>query len=156
MFQRVLCSWLGFLSQGLGKLNFCLILVWDWFLLIIYFGCLPLVAKRTCIKGDFHVVHALFHIIVHSVHARCLIKCLLDIFSLVWTPMSTKLWGFSFLHIRNMFDSLVVCFAHLAPHVHFPCFGHALQLDTICTHLCYLCHALLNIMFTLYFVAFCF
>ena len=49
------------------------------------------VVERTCFKGGFHGVHALFHIIVHSVHARCLIKCLSDIFSLVWTPMSTKL-----------------------------------------------------------------
>ena len=37
-------------------------------------------AKKTCIKGGFHDVHALFHIVVHSVHARCLIKCLLGIF----------------------------------------------------------------------------
>ena len=37
-------------------------------------------AEKTCIKGDFHDVHALFHIIVYNVHARCLIKCLLDIF----------------------------------------------------------------------------
>ena len=48
--------------------------------------------KRTCIKDGFHDVHTLFYIVVHSVHARCLIKCLLGIFSLVWTPMSTKLW----------------------------------------------------------------
>ena len=32
--------------------------------------------KRTCIKGGFHDVHVLFHIVVHCVHARCLIKCL--------------------------------------------------------------------------------
>ena len=44
---------------------------------------LALCAKITCIKGGFHDVHALFHIVVHSVHARCLIKCLLGIFSLV-------------------------------------------------------------------------
>ena len=50
------------------------IFVWDWFLLLICFGFWPLVAKRTCIKGGFHDVHALFHIVVHSVHARCLIK----------------------------------------------------------------------------------
>ena len=47
--------------------------------------------KRTCIKGGSHDVRALFHIVVHSVHARCLIKCLLGIFSLVWTPINTKL-----------------------------------------------------------------
>ena len=60
---------------------------------MICFGCWPLVAKKkkTCIKGGFHDVHTLFYIVVHSVHARCLIKCLLGIFSLVWTPMSTKL-----------------------------------------------------------------
>ena len=44
---------------------------------------LALLAKITCIKGGFHDVHALFLIIVHSVHVRCLIKCLLGIFSLV-------------------------------------------------------------------------
>ena len=47
--------------------------------------------RMNSIKGGFYVVHTLFHIIVHSVHVRCLIKCLLDIFSLVWTPMSAKL-----------------------------------------------------------------
>ena len=77
---------------GVGK-NYFLsnFFVWDWFLLKIFFECCSLVAKRTCIKGGFHDVHALFHTVVHSVHARCLIKCLLGIFSLVWTPMSTKL-----------------------------------------------------------------
>ena len=122
MFWRVLCSWLEFLSQGLGKLNFCQISSWDWFLLLICIGCWPLVARRTCIKGEFHDVHALFHIIVHSVHVRCLIKCLYDIFSLVWTPMSTKLWGFSCFLIRNIFGSLVVYLTHLA-HM---CIFHAL------------------------------
>ena len=104
---------------------------------MIFFGCWPLVAKRTCIKGVFHYVHALFHIVVHSVHARCLIKCLLDIFSLVWTPMSTKLWGFSCFLTMNMFGSLVVYLTHLAPHVHFHCFGHALHITTSCTHFFY-------------------
>ena len=98
-------------------------------------------ADKTCIKGGFHDIHALFHIIVHSVHARCLIKCLLDIFSLVWTPMSTKLWGFSCFLIRNMFGSLVVYLTHLAPYVHFSCIGHALHIATSCIHLCYPCHA---------------
>ena len=158
MFWRVLCSWLGFSSQGLGKLIFCQFSSWDWFLLLICIGCWPLVAERTCIKGGFHDVHALFHIIVHSVHARCLIKCLLGIFSLVQTPMSTKLWGFSCFLIRNMFGSLVVYLTHLAPHVHFSCIGHALHLATSCTHLCYPCHATLAVssqlvMSTLYFVA---
>ena len=119
MFWRVLYSWLGFSSQGLGKLNFCQILVWDWFLLMIYFGCWPLVAKRTCIKGGIYDVHALFYIVVHSLHARCLIKCLLDIFSLVWTPMSTKLWDFSCFLIRNMLGSLVVYLSHLTLRIPF-------------------------------------
>ena len=105
------------------------------FLLMICFGCWPLVAKITCIKGGFHDVYALFYIVIHSVHARCLIKCLLGIFSLVWTPMSTKLWGFSCFLIRNMFGSLVVCLTHLAPHVHFPCISHALHIATSCTTL---------------------
>ena len=118
------------------------IFVWDWFLLLICFGCWPIVAKRTCFKGGFHDVHVLFHIVIHSVHVRCLIKCLLGIFSLVWTPMSTKLWGFSCFLIRDMFDSLVVFLIHLAPHVHFPCISHALHIATSCTHLFYPCHAL--------------
>ena len=80
-------------------------------------------------------------------HARCLIKCLLGIFSLVWTPMSTKLWGFSCFLTMNMFGSLVVYLTHLAPHVHFHCFGHALHITTSCTHLCYPCHALVYTLF---------
>ena len=144
MFWRVLYSQLRFSSQGLRKLNFCQILSQDWFLLLICIGCWLLVAKRTCIKGGFHDVHAQFHIVVHSVHARCLIKCLLGIFSLVWTPMSTKLWGFSCFLIRNIFGSLVVYLTHLAPRVHFPCIGHALHAPTSCTHLCYPCHALVE------------
>ena len=147
MFWRVLCSWLGFSSQGLRKLNFCQIFACDWFLLMIFFGCWPLVAKRTCIKGGFHDVHALFYIVVYNVHTRCLIKCLLGIFSLVWTSMSTKLWGFSYFLIRNMFGSLVVYFTHLAPHVHFPYFGYALHITTFCIYLCYPCHALVYTLF---------
>ena len=112
------------------------------FLLMIYFGCWPLMAKRTYIKDGFHDVHALFHIVVHGVHARYLIKCLLGIFSLVLTLMSTKLWGFSCFLIRNMFGPLVVYFTHVDSHVHFPCFGHALYIATSYTHLCYPCHAL--------------
>ena len=104
---------------------------------MICFGCWPFVAKRACIKGGFHDVHALFHIVVHNVHVRYLIKCLLGIFSLVWTLMSTKLWGFSYFLIRNMFGSLVEYLTHLAPHVHFPCFGHALHIANSYTHLCY-------------------
>ena len=115
--------------------------------MMIFFGCWPHVAKRTCIKGGFHDVHALFYIVVHSVHIRCLIKCLLGIFSLVWTLMSTKLWGFSCFLIRNMFGSLVVYLTHLAPHVHFPCIGHALHIATSCTHPCYPCHALVSTLF---------
>ena len=88
-----------------------------------------------------------FYIIVHSVHVRCLIKCLLGIFSLDWTPMSTKLWGFSFFLTRIMFGSLVVYLTHLAPHVLFPYFGHALHIAFSCTHLCYPCHALVYTLF---------
>ena len=110
--------------------------------MLICIGCWPLVAKRTCIKSGFHDVHSLFYIVVHSVQARCLIKCLLDIFSLVWTPMSTKLWGFSGFFVRNMIGSLVIYLTHLTPHVHFSCISHALHIATSCTHLCYPCHAL--------------
>ena len=123
------------------------IFVWVWFLLMMCFGFWPLVAKRTCINGGFHNVRALFHIVVHNVYARCLIKCLLGIFSLVWTLMSTKLWGFLCFLIRNMFGSLVVYLTHLSPHVHFPCFSHVLHIATSCTHLCYPCHALVYTLF---------
>ena len=114
---------------------------------MICFGCWLLAEKRTCIKGGFNDVHALFYIVVHSVHARYLIKYLLGIFSLVWTLMSTKLQGFSSFIIRNMFRSLVVYLTHLVPHVHFPCIGHTLHIATSCTHLCYLCHTLVYIWF---------
>ena len=117
------------------------------FFLMIFFGCWPLVEKITCIKGGFHEVHVFFYIVVRSVHVRCLIKCLLCIFSLVWTPMSKKLWGFSCFLIRNMFGSLVVYLTHLAPHVHFQCFGHALHITISCTHLCYPFQALVYTLF---------
>ena len=112
-----------------------------WFALVVG----PLWQKELVSRVDF--IHALFYIVVHSVHARCLIKWLLGIFSLVWTPMSTKLWGFSFFLIRNIFGSLVVYLTHLAPHVHFPCIGYTLHIATSCTHLCYPCHALIYILF---------
>ena len=148
MFWRVLYSQLGFSSQGLGKLNFCQI--FDWFLLLICIGCWPLVVERICIKGGFHDIHALFHIVVHNVHARCLIKCLLGIFLLVWTLMSIKLWGFSCFLIRNMFGSLVMYLTHLAPHMHFSCIGHALHIANFYTHLCYPCHALVYTLLCLF------
>ena len=116
---------------------------------MILFVCWPLVAIRACIKGGFHDVHTVFYIVVHSVHVKCLIKCLLGIFSLVWTPMSTKLWGFSCFLIRNMFGSLVVYLTHLASYVHFSCFGHALHIATSCTHLYYPCHTLVYTLFIL-------
>ena len=116
--------------------------------------------KRTCIKGGFHDVHAFFYIVVHSVHARCLIKCLLGIFLLVWTPMSTKLWGFSCFLIRNMFGSLVVYFTHLASHVHFSCIAHSRLLHTSLLPLSciglYPASSSLHVTFTLCFVAFYF
>ena len=68
-------------------------------------------------------------------------------FSLFWTSMSTKLWGFSCFLIRNMFGLLVVYFTHLAPHVHFSYFVHALHIATSCTHLCYPYHSLVYILF---------
>ena len=80
-------------------------------------------AKRTCIKGGFHDVHALFYIVVNSVHTRYLIKCLLGIFL------------------------LVVYLTHRALHVHFLCIGHTLHIATSCTHLYYPCHALVYILF---------
>ena len=127
-------------------------------------GCWPLVAFRPCIEGRFHHVHAFHHIQGVSMHARCLMNCLLDIFLLVWTLISTKLWGFLCFLIRNMFGLLVVYFTHLTPQVHFSCLAHAMHTTTSCTHICYPCHALFNILFpypqhvmyTLCFVAFCF
>ena len=114
-----------FYHRGQENLIFVKFYSWDWFLLLICVGCWPLVAKRTCIKSGFHDVHALFHMIVHSVHARCLIKCLSDIFSLVWTLMSTKLQVFSCFLIKYMFGSLVVYLTHLTPHVYFSCIAHS-------------------------------
>ena len=114
---------------------------------MICFGCWPLMAKRACIKGGFQDVHALFHIVVHSVHAKCLIKCLLGIFLLFWTPMSTELWGFLCFLTRTMFGSLVVYLTHLTSHVHFQYFGHALHVVTSCTQLYYPCHVLVYTLF---------
>ena len=136
-----------FYHRGWENVIFVKLFSWDWFLLLICNGCWPLVAERTCIKGGFHDIHALFQIVVHSVHARCLIKCLIDIFSLIWTPMSIKLWGFSCFLIRNMFGSLVVYLTHLTPHVHVLCIGHALHIASSCTHLCYLSHAMIYTLF---------
>ena len=112
----------------------------------------------------FSHVRALFITCVQCVHTKCLIKCLYDIFSLFWTPMSTKLWGCSCFLIRIMFGLLVVYFTHLAPHVHFSCIVYALHIVTSCSHLCYPCHALVyilfphsyHVMFTLCFIALCF
>ena len=109
-------------------------------------------------------MHFIIYIYIYgvSVHARYLMNCLLGIFSLVWTPMSTKLWGFSCFLLRNMFGLLVLHFTHLAPHVHFLCLVHALHIITSYTHLCQPCHALVynlfldpqHVMFTLCFVPF--
>ena len=131
----------------MGNLNFCQIFVWDWFLLMFCFGCWPLVVKRTYIKGGFHDVHVLFCIVVYSVHVWCLIKCLLGIFSLIWTPMSTKLWGFSCFLIKNMFGSLVMYLTHFTLYVHCPCIDHALHIATSCKHICYPCYALVYTLF---------
>ena len=72
--------------------------------------------------------------LLFSVHARCLINCLLGIFALVWTPMSTKLWGFSCFLIRNMFGSLVVYLTHLTPQVLFPQLPFAHTFATLVMH----------------------
>ena len=90
----------------------------------------------------------------------CSSDLLLGIFSLIWTPMSTKLWGFSCFLIRNMFGSLVVYLTHLTPHVHFSCIAHSRLLHTSLLPLSciglYLTSSSLHIMFTLCFVAFYF
>ena len=123
--------------------NFCMGLISFDDLLWMLASC----GKNNMYLGKFLYVHALFHIVVHIMQSRCLIKCLLGIFSLVWTLMSTKLWGLSYFLIRNMFGSLVVYLTHIALHVHFPCIGHALHIATSCTHLCYPCHALVYTLF---------
>ena len=147
MFWRVFAHSWDFHHRGWENLIFVKFLhgigFFCWFALDVW----PFVAKRICIKGGFHDVHTVFYIVVHSVHVKCLIKCLLGIFSLVCTPMSAKLWGFSCFLIRNMFGSLVVYLTHLTPHVHFSCFGHVLHIATSCTHLCYPCHALVYTLF---------
>ena len=115
-------------------------------------------------QGGFHDVHALFYIVVHSVHARCLIKCFLGIFSLIWTPISTKLWGFSCFLTRIMFGSLVVYLTHLALHVHismlWSCIAHSHLLHTPLLPLsCIGLHLISSsqyVMITLCFVAICF
>ena len=111
----------------------------------------PLWQKEHVLRVDFmmfvHCFTLLFIVCMLGVYARCLIKCLLGIFSLVWTPISTKLWGFSCFLIRNMFGSLVVYLTHLAPYVHFSCIGHALHIATSYTHICYPCHALVYTLF---------
>ena len=103
--------------------------------------------KKNMSQGWISWCSCIFYIVVHSVHDRCMIKCLLGIFSLVWTLMNTKLWSFSYFLIRNMFGSLVVYLTHLATHVHFPCIGHTLHIATSYTHFCYPCHALVYILF---------
>ena len=49
-----------FHHKGRENIIFVNFFVWDLFLLMIFFRCWPLVAKRICIKGGFHDVHALF------------------------------------------------------------------------------------------------
>ena len=116
-------------------------------------------AERTCIKGGFHDVHALFHIILHSVHARCLIKCLLDIFSLVWTLISTKLWGLE--HVWFIGCVFNTPYPTCAFFMHWSCIAHSRHLlhtpllPLSCIGL-YLVSSSWHVMFTLCFVAFYF
>ena len=77
---------------------------------------------RTCIKGCFYHVHAFHYIQGVSVHTRCLMSCLLGSFSLVWTPMCTKLWGFHVSSLRTCFIYWL-CILHTLPHM---CISHAL------------------------------
>ena len=103
--------------------------------------------KEHVLRVDFMMFMHYFTLLFIVCTLGVLIKCLLGIFLLVWTPMSTKLWGFSCFLIRNMFGSLVVYLTHLTPYVHFLWNGHALHIATSCTHLCYPCHALIYILF---------
>ena len=62
-------------------------------------------------------------------------------FGVVWTPMSTKLWGLSWLYMFIMFWSLVVCFTHFDPNV----LSHALHMHHICTPHAHLMRTLVHI-----------
>ena len=88
----------------------------------------PLWQKEHVLRVDFMMFMHYFTLLFIVCTLGVLIKCLLGIFLLVWTPMSTKLWGFSCFLTRNMFGSLVVYLTHLASQVLFPCIGHALHI----------------------------
>ena len=128
---------------------------------MICFGCWRLVAKRACIKGGFHDVYALFHIVIHSVHARCLIKCLLGIFSLLWTPIT--LGFFIFPHQDHVWFIGCVFYTPCpisAFSMHWSCIAHSHLLHTpllplSCIGL-YLVSSSQHVIFTLCYVAFCF
>ena len=99
MFWKVFVLLVGIFIIGVWKTYFLSNFYKGLVSLMIFFGCWPLVVKRTCIKGGFHDVHALFHIAIHSVHARCLIKCFLGIFLTCLDSDEYQTLGFlMFLH----------------------------------------------------------
>ena len=73
--------------------------------------------KITCIKGSFLDAHVLHYILGLCMHIRCLMNCLLGIFSRVWTPMSTKLQGFSCFIIRKCLVYWL-CILHTLPRMY--------------------------------------
>ena len=80
--------------------------------------------------GIFYKCSCIVYMLNVSVHTRCLIKCSLGIFALIWTPMGTKLWGLPCLLNCNMFLSLLMCFAHFSLWM----LVHALVMHYTCTH----------------------
>ena len=131
---------------------------------MIFFGCWPLVVKRTCIKGGFHDVHALFHIVIHSVHARCLIKCFLGIFLTCLDSNEYQTLGFlMFLHQEHVWFFGCVFYTPCptcAFSMHWSCIAHSHLLHTPLLPLSCIGLQLVSssqhVMFTLCFVAFCF
>ena len=105
MFLESIVLLVGIFIIEVGKTYFCVKFLYRvdffrWFSLDVG----PLWQKEHVLRVDF-MMATLFHIVV-------------------WTPMSTKLWGFSCFLTRIIFGLLVVHLTHLTPHVHFQCFGH--------------------------------
>ena len=105
-------------------------------------------------------------------HVKCLIKCPIGIFSLIWTLMSTKLWGFSCFLARNMFDFvfytpfptyafLMLCsciaYSHLlhTPLLHMSCLGLYLVSSSSACHVYFILCCIFKVfcpLFELYFL----
>ena len=131
-------------EKGLGNFYFvnffCFqFLVWALSHLFCLCLCWPLVAFKLVFRQDSHMFMHCLHL--SCVHTKCLIKCPNGILVLFWTPISTKLWGLSWVYMFIMFWSLVVCFTHFDPYV----FRHALIMHHICTPYAHLMHILVHL-----------